>query len=127
VRLAHRPAYFRLGRALADAVPCRALLALTATATRAAQADIVRGLGISPECVFCDASLRANLRLHVRHANGGAALLSHLPSQQNTVSVGFPCPPASMECMKHRCSAHNVAAHTAYATNGTPLHFKCIQ
>ena len=53
-------------------MPCRALLALTATATRAAQAGIVRGLHISPECVFRNASLRDNLRLHVRHVNGGA-------------------------------------------------------
>ena len=35
----------------------------------------MRGLGIAQDCIFRDASLRDNLRLHVRHVNGGAHAL----------------------------------------------------
>ncbi len=70
-QLLRRPAYFRLGRVLREGVPCRAVLALTATATRATEASVAQALQIRPGCTFRDASLRANLRLHVQHANGG--------------------------------------------------------
>lgn len=70
-----RSAYFRLGRMLRENIPCRAVLALTATATKATEASMVQALGISPSAVFRDASLRDNLRFHVHHTNGGTHLL----------------------------------------------------
>ena len=56
--------------------PAAAVLALTATATRTTEASVARALGITPDCIFRDASLRANLRLHVTHVNGGEEHLS---------------------------------------------------
>ena len=69
--MASRSAYFRLGRMLRENIPCRAVLALTATATKATEASMVDALGIIPSAVFRDASLRENLRFHVHHTNGG--------------------------------------------------------
>ena len=66
-----RSAYFRLGGLLREHVPCRCVLALTATATRTTEAAVARALGAQLDCVFRDASLRGNLRLHVAHINGG--------------------------------------------------------
>lgn len=60
---------------LREGVPSRAVLALTATATRATEAAIARALGAKPGCTFRDASLRPNLRLRVQHVNGGRLLL----------------------------------------------------
>lgn len=57
---------------LRENVPCRAVLALTATATKATEASMVQALGIAPSCVFRDDSLRDNLRFHMHHTNGGA-------------------------------------------------------
>ena len=73
-----RSAYFRLGGVLREYVPSRSVLALTATATRSTEASVARALGIAPGCVFRDASLRANLRLHVAHVNGGESLTRRL-------------------------------------------------
>lgn len=69
-----RSAYFRLGGLLREHVPSRAILALTATATRATEAQVAAALGVPPAGIFRDASLRANLRLHARHVNGGMRL-----------------------------------------------------
>jgi superfamily II DNA helicase RecQ len=60
---------------LRENIPCRAVLALTATATKATEASMVQALRISPSAVFRDASLRDNLRFHVHHTNGGTHLL----------------------------------------------------
>ncbi len=66
-----RPAYFRLGAALRTCLPSRCVLALTATATPATQAAVRDVLGIPPESVLRDSSVRDNLRLHVTHTSGG--------------------------------------------------------
>jgi len=73
--LAHRSAYFRLGGLLREHVPSRSVLALTATATRTTESSVAQALGVAPDCVFRDASLRDNLRLHVSHVNGGESLV----------------------------------------------------
>ncbi len=56
---------------LRENIPCRAVLALTATATKATEASMVQALGIAPSAVYRDASLRDNLRFNVHHTNGG--------------------------------------------------------
>ncbi|KAK9804407.1 hypothetical protein WJX72_011416 [[Myrmecia] bisecta] len=68
-----RSAYFRLGHMLRERVACRAVLALTATATRATEAAIADVLNIRLEHVVREASMRENLRLSVVHKNGGTA------------------------------------------------------
>ena len=50
---------------------CRCVLALTATATKATEADVTKVLKISPENVVRDSTVRDNLRLSVNHFNGG--------------------------------------------------------
>ncbi len=77
-----RSAYFRLGGLLREHVPCRCVLALTATATRTTEAAVARALGAQPDCVFRDASLRDNLRLHVKHINGGPHPACIIPRPQ---------------------------------------------
>lgn len=66
-----RSAYFRLGHMLEQRVQCRCVLALTATATKATEADVTKVLKISPENVVRDSTVRDNLRLSVTHFNGG--------------------------------------------------------
>lgn len=63
---------------LRTAVPARAVLALTATATAATAAAIAEVLGIAPDAIIRDDSLRPNLRLAVSHRNGGAWCLDVL-------------------------------------------------
>lgn len=53
-------------------MPAKAVLALTATATTATATAIASVLGIEPEAIIRDDSLRPNLRLAVSHHNGGA-------------------------------------------------------
>jgi superfamily II DNA helicase RecQ len=69
-----RSAYFRLGRMLRAHIPCRAVLALTATATKSTQGSIVQALCIAPDAVFRDDTIRSNLRFSVSHSNGGLPL-----------------------------------------------------
>ena len=57
---------------LRTAVPAKAVLALTATATSATAAAIAETLGIATDAIIRDDSLRPNLRLAVTHINGGA-------------------------------------------------------
>ncbi len=59
---------------LSENIPCHAVLAMTATATKATEAAVTAALGIAPQAVFRDASVRANLRLDVTHINGGVRL-----------------------------------------------------
>eukprot|EP00887_Chlorella_sp_A99_P001903 scaffold18.g1903.t1 len=68
-----RPAYFRLGAALAGAVRASRVLALTATATRATVTGVCGLLRIPPASVLRDSVVRANLRLHVVRRSGGGA------------------------------------------------------
>lgn len=56
---------------LEQRVQCRCVLALTATATKATEADVTKVLEISPENVVRDSTVRDNLRLSVNHFNGG--------------------------------------------------------
>jgi ATP-dependent DNA helicase Q4 len=53
-------------------VRCRAVLALTATATSSTAEAVASVLDIPPEGVIRDDSVRSNLRLSVSHSNGGA-------------------------------------------------------
>ena len=53
-------------------VQCRAVLAITATATASTAAAVARVLDIQPDGIIRDDSVRANLRLSVAHTNGGA-------------------------------------------------------
>lgn len=69
-----RSAYFRLGHMLAQKVQCRCVLALTATATKATEADVTKVLNISAENVVRDSTVRDNLRMAVTHFNGGNVL-----------------------------------------------------
>ncbi len=55
-------------------VQCRAVLAITATATASTAAAVARVLDIAPDGIIRDDSVRANLRLSVTHTNGGAQL-----------------------------------------------------
>lgn len=82
-----RSAYFRLGRILAEAVPSRAVLALTATATVATQQGIAQALRIPAANVHRDSSLRENLRLNAIHLKSKAlnllqTLLAYLSRRQ---------------------------------------------
>lgn len=66
-----RSAYFRLGHLLKQKVQARCVLALTATATRATEAEVATALDIQPENRLRDSNMRDNLRLSVVHHNGG--------------------------------------------------------
>ncbi|KAI3428841.1 hypothetical protein D9Q98_007658 [Chlorella vulgaris] len=68
-----RPAYFRLGAALAGSVRAQRILALTATATRPTEAAIRQVLRISAQSVLRDAAVRQNLRLQVLRTSGGGS------------------------------------------------------
>ena len=46
------------------------------------EAAVARALGAQPDCVFRDASLRDNLRLHVKHINGGPHPACIIPRPQ---------------------------------------------
>lgn len=50
---------------------CRSVLALTATATKATEADVAKVLGIQPDNIIRDSKVRDNLRLSVTACNGG--------------------------------------------------------
>ncbi len=69
--LLYRSAYFRLGHMLEQKVRCRCVLALTATATKATEADVTKVLKIDAANVVRDSKVRDNLRLSVTHFNGG--------------------------------------------------------
>ena len=56
---------------LEQKVQCRCVLALTATATKATEADVAKVLKIEPCNVVRDSNVRDNLRLSVTHFNGG--------------------------------------------------------
>lgn len=60
---------------LEQKVQCRCVLALTATATKATEADVTKVLNITPANVVRDSTVRDNLRLSVKHFNGGMSAL----------------------------------------------------
>eukprot|EP00798_Chlamydomonas_sp_ICE-L_P005332 gene5332-12927_t len=68
-----RPAYYRLGHILNTVLKPKAVLALTATATRVTERCIAQVLGLPSEATIRDASMRDNLRLRVFHDNGATA------------------------------------------------------
>lgn len=70
---AFRPAYFRVGHALATRLRTRCVLGLTATATAATQQAVAQVLGIPQERVLRTAMVRDNLRLQVLRVRGGAS------------------------------------------------------
>ena len=59
---------------LEQKVRCRCVLALTATATKATEADVTQVLKIHAHNVVRDSTVRDNLRLSVTHFNGGLAI-----------------------------------------------------
>ena len=65
-----RPAYFRLGSVLREALGVTTFLALTATATQRTKRSILDALSMEPKDVVEDAPVRANLSLHVRTLPG---------------------------------------------------------
>ena len=87
-----RSAYFRLGLLLRQLIPCKATLALTATATSATQAAIAEALGIPDDGIIQDTSLRPNLRMRVSRCEASA------PNSPNLkVANGVP------SCMGSKC------------------------
>ena len=56
---------------LEQRVRCRCVLALTATATKATEADVAKVLSICADNVVRDSNVRENLRLSVTACNGG--------------------------------------------------------
>lgn len=56
---------------LEQKVQCRCVLALTATATKATEADVAKVLSIHANDVVRDSNMRENLRLSVTACNGG--------------------------------------------------------
>ncbi len=63
---------------LEQKVRCRCVLALTATATKATEADVTQVLKIHAHNVVRDSTVRDNLRLSVTHFNGGLAIFGLL-------------------------------------------------
>ena len=63
---------------LEQRVQCRSVLALTATATKATEADVAKVLSIHPNNVVRDSNVRRNLRLSVTACNGGEHLSLNL-------------------------------------------------
>ena len=82
-----RSAYFRLGHLLRQKVQARCVLALTATATRATEAEVATALDIQPENRLRDSNMRDNLRLSVVHHNGGESGLPKAHHEANTVRI----------------------------------------
>jgi len=68
-----RPAYFRLGHVLRSVIRPRAVLALTATATRPTEQCIAQVLNLPEDGTVRDAPMRPNLRLKVLHSNGSSS------------------------------------------------------
>lgn len=73
---AFRPAYFRVGHALATRLRTRCVLGLTATATAATQGAVAQVLGIPQERVLRAGMVRDNLRLQVLRVHGGLESVS---------------------------------------------------
>lgn len=76
LRVECRSSYFRLGRLLGRQVPCRAVLALTATATQLTRNSIRKVLNIPEEGLFLQGVLPPNLRLQVHRVPPGEWHLS---------------------------------------------------
>lgn len=70
---AFRSAYFRLGHLIQERVPCKVVLALTATATKTTQQSIREVLKIPQESTIRDSELPPNLRLAVQDVKAGAS------------------------------------------------------
>ncbi|CAG9463915.1 unnamed protein product [Pedinophyceae sp. YPF-701] len=67
-----RPAYLRLGSLIRDVLQPQCTLALTATATRAAEQAALKLLGLPRDCATRCAPVPPNLRLMVRRVDGDA-------------------------------------------------------
>ena len=67
---------------LEQKVQCRCVLALTATATKATEADVTKVLRISPQNVVRDSNVRDNLRLSITHCNGGTGIACSPPCRR---------------------------------------------
>ncbi len=145
-----RSAYFRLGLLLRQSIPCKAMLALTATATSATQAAIADALDIPPDGIIQDTSIRPNLRLRVsrcqaselpRHAwsnwmpasafepaircvmQAESATTPH--SMQQNVSGHMHCmhpKPAALLCCSGECPSGDFRSNGSYTTS----HHECL-
>lgn len=84
-----RPAYLRLRRTLTTAMGVRCLLALTATATRVAEASVCHHLGIAPaEGVVRTFQMPSNLHLSVSQPEHKLERLVHLLRTHHQLSHG---------------------------------------
>ena len=61
-----RPSYYRLGKVLSDEIPCKTILALTATATVDTERCIQRVLRIAPSSTFRQDAIRQNLDISIQ-------------------------------------------------------------
>lgn len=66
-----RSAYFRIGNLIRERIPCKAVLALTATATRRTQNSIRKVLIIPENSTVKELELPTNLRLAVQDLKTG--------------------------------------------------------
>ena len=76
-----RPSYLRLGKALSSDIKCKAVLALTATATLETEKCIQKVLNITQSNTFRHGLLRSNIRMSVLHADsstGGTSKWSQI-------------------------------------------------
>lgn len=69
-----RSAYFRLGTLIKERIPCKAVLALTATATQSTQQSIMRVLDIPADGAIAESELPPQLHLAVQAVTPGVGL-----------------------------------------------------
>ena len=77
-----RSAYFRLGSLIEDKVPCKKILALTATATKTTQTSIRGVLKITDDPI-CEGAMPNNIRLSVQRVQAGKSSEDHCNSNSS--------------------------------------------
>ena len=87
---------------LQQQVQCRSVLALTATATKATEADVANVLGIQQQNVVRDSNVRDNLRLAVTACNGG---------ELGMISQDAPCGCTTWPWLALMCAVCGVCPH----------------
>lgn len=90
IALCFRSSYFRLAHLLRERLPCKAVLALTATATAATQQAIRDGLSIPLDGVIAAGALPSNLHLSLQLVPPGDAsaktpLVTSMPVRLRTL------------------------------------------
>ena len=90
--LTFRSAYFRLGTLIKEKVPCKTILALTATATQSTQQSIREVLSIPLGNTITDSAMPPNIRLAVQNVSPGRSYpsLDFIYTQHHTSKlVGY--------------------------------------